>query len=70
MVLMHADLQDPPELIPDMLALASEERADVVFARRIGRDESRLKVLLATGFYATMRRLARVPYQDRPGLPP
>ena len=35
---MHADLQDPPELIPDMLRLADGEEADVVFARRIGRD--------------------------------
>ncbi len=66
-VLMHADLQDPPELIPEMLAAAREQDADVVFARRIGRDESRVKRLLATGFYAMMRRLARVPYQGQAG---
>jgi polyisoprenyl-phosphate glycosyltransferase len=66
-VLMHADLQDPPELIPDMLRSATEEEADVVFARRIGREESRLKRLLATGFYAMMRSLARVPYQGQAG---
>jgi glycosyltransferase involved in cell wall biosynthesis len=66
-VLMHADLQDPPELIADMLQAAEEQQADVVFARRIGRDESRLKRLLATGFYATMRTLARVPYQGQAG---
>ena len=36
--LMHADLLDPPELLPDMLALA-DGGADVVYARRIGRDE-------------------------------
>jgi glycosyltransferase involved in cell wall biosynthesis len=66
-VLMHADLQDPPELIPDMLQLARDEDADVVFARRIGRDESRLKRVLATSFYSTMRRLARVPYQGQAG---
>jgi glycosyltransferase involved in cell wall biosynthesis len=66
-VLMHADLQDPPELVPDMLKLADEEDADVVFARRIGRDESRLKRVLATGFYAMMRTLARVPYQGQAG---
>ena len=66
-VLMHADLQDPPELIPDMLRSAAEEQADVVFARRIGRDESRVKRLLATGFYAMMRSLARVPYQGQAG---
>jgi polyisoprenyl-phosphate glycosyltransferase len=66
-VLMHADLQDPPELIPDMLRSAEEEQADVVFARRIGREESAVKRLLATGFYAMMRSLARVPYQGQAG---
>jgi glycosyltransferase involved in cell wall biosynthesis len=65
-VLMHADLQDPPELIPEMLRLASEG-ADVVYARRIGRDESWLKRALATGFYALMARLARTPYQGQAG---
>jgi polyisoprenyl-phosphate glycosyltransferase len=66
-VLMHADLQDPPELIPDMLRVAEQELADVVFARRIGHEESRLKRLLATGFYTLMRNLARVPYQGQAG---
>jgi polyisoprenyl-phosphate glycosyltransferase len=66
-VLMHADLQDPPELIPDMLRMAAEEEADVVFARRIGRDESRTKRVLATGFYTLMAKLARVPYQGQAG---
>lgn len=64
--LMHADLQDPPELIPDMLAKA-RAGADVVYARRIGSDESRVKRVLATGFYNLMRRLARVPYQGQAG---
>src|SRR4051794_38417289 len=49
-VLMHADLQDPPELVPDMVTLA-QQGADVVYARRIGRDESRIKIALATAFY-------------------
>ncbi len=65
-VLMHADLQDPPELIPQMLAMAGEG-ADVVFARRIGRDESAVKRALATSFYTLMGRLARVPYQGQAG---
>jgi dolichol-phosphate mannosyltransferase len=65
-VLMHADLQDPPELIPEMLQRAAGG-ADVVYARRIGRDESMIKRALATGFYALMRRLARVPYQGQAG---
>jgi polyisoprenyl-phosphate glycosyltransferase len=65
-VLMHADLQDPPELIPEMLSTA-HGGADVVYARRIGRDESLLKRKLATGFYALMSRLARTPYQGQAG---
>ena len=65
-VLMHADLQDPPELLPDMLR-AAREGADVVYARRIGRDESWVKRMLATAFYGLMSRLARVPYQGQAG---
>ena len=65
-VLMHADLQDPPELIPEMVERATAG-ADVVYARRIGRDESIIKRTLATAFYALMRRLARVPFQGQAG---
>jgi polyisoprenyl-phosphate glycosyltransferase len=65
-VLMHADLQDPPELVPEMLAKA-RAGADVVYARRIGRDESLLKRQLATAFYTLMERLARTPYQGQAG---
>jgi len=65
-VLMHADLQDPPELVPEMLEKA-RAGADVVYARRIGSDESHTKRVLATAFYGLMRRLARVPYQGQAG---
>jgi polyisoprenyl-phosphate glycosyltransferase len=66
-VLMHADLQDPPELIPEMLALARREQADVVYARRIGSDESRIKHSLAGVFYTVMGHVARTPYQGQAG---
>jgi polyisoprenyl-phosphate glycosyltransferase len=66
-VLMHADLQDPPELIPEMLALARREHADVVYARRIGSDESPVKHSLAGVFYTLMGRVARTPYQGQAG---
>jgi glycosyltransferase involved in cell wall biosynthesis len=66
-VLMHADLQDPPELIPEMLALARREHADVVYARRIGSDESPIKHSLAGVFYTLMGRVARTPYQGQAG---
>ena len=66
-VLMHADLQDPPELIPEMLAALRNEEADVVYTRRIGSNESRLKRFLATIFYRMMERVSRVPYQGQAG---
>jgi polyisoprenyl-phosphate glycosyltransferase len=64
--LLHADLQDPPELIAEMLVRAGNG-ADVVYARRIGRDESLLKRTLATAFYRLMERMARTPYQGQAG---
>jgi dolichol-phosphate mannosyltransferase len=64
--LMHADLQDPPELLPEMLS-ALDGGADVAYARRIGRDESGLKRFLATAFYRLMERVAKVPYQGQAG---
>jgi dolichol-phosphate mannosyltransferase len=64
--LMHADLQDPPELLREMLD-AVLAGADVAYARRIGSDESAIKRILATGFYTLMRRVARVPYQGQAG---
>jgi polyisoprenyl-phosphate glycosyltransferase len=65
-VLMHADLQDPPELVPDMLR-AALDGADVVYARRIGRDESWVKRTLATAFYQLMARLSQSPFQGQAG---
>jgi glycosyltransferase involved in cell wall biosynthesis len=64
--LLHADLQDPPELIAEMLVRA-QNGADVVYARRIGRDESLLKRTLATAFYRVMELIARTPYQGQAG---
>ncbi|MEO8966767.1 MAG: glycosyltransferase family 2 protein [Solirubrobacteraceae bacterium] len=66
LALMHADLQDPPELLPELMA-AVTAGADVAYARRIGRDESALKRFLATAFYGLMARVARVPYQGQAG---
>lgn len=59
-VVIDADLQDPPELIPELLA---QWRAgyDVVFARRTQRDgESLLKRATASGFYRVIQRVSLV----------
>jgi polyisoprenyl-phosphate glycosyltransferase len=57
-ILIDADLQDPPELIPDLVA-RWEEGFDVVYAVRGRRDgESRVRLLAIAAFYRLFRRLA------------
>jgi polyisoprenyl-phosphate glycosyltransferase len=59
-VLMDGDLQDPPELIDQFLA-KFREGYDVVYATRRRRaGESRFKLLTASIFYRTIRRLTNV----------
>lgn len=59
-VVIDADLQDPPELIPDFIA-AFCEGYDVVYGRRIERDgETAFKRATAHAFYRLMKRLGPV----------
>ncbi len=57
MLVMAADLQDPPELIPEMLARI-ESGFDVVLAVRDDRQDSWLTVKLANVYHRLMRRYA------------
>lgn len=55
-VLLDADLQDPPELIPMMLARLRHEGVDVVYGQRRHRSgESRFKLGTASVFYRLLR---------------
>jgi dolichol-phosphate mannosyltransferase len=66
-VMLDADLQDPPELIPRML---DHWRAgcDVVYAVREQRDgESRFKLATARWFYRLFDKLAQVELQHNSG---
>jgi len=57
-VLIDGDLQDPPELIPELVA-RWEEGFDVVYALRERRDgESRVRLLAISAFYRLFRRMA------------
>lgn len=62
--IMDADLQDPPELLPFMIRLLRDERADVVYGKRKTRDgEAWTKRLTAWGFYRVINWLSgtRIP---------
>ncbi|WP_448572906.1 glycosyltransferase family 2 protein [Trichothermofontia sp.] len=59
-IVMDADLQDPPELIPAMVA-QWQAGFQVVYARRTQRrQEGWFKRLMAYGFYRVLHRLADV----------
>ena len=59
-VIIDADLQDPPELIPEMLKLW-EEGNEVIYGKRKTREgESIFKLLTAKMFYKTLNALSDV----------
>lgn len=59
-VLIDADLQDPPEIIPEMIA-KWREGYDVVYGKRIARrGETWFKKLTATLFYRLLRSMTSV----------
>jgi polyisoprenyl-phosphate glycosyltransferase len=60
-LIIDADLQDPPEVLGDMLSLM-DRGFDVVYGQRRRRvGETRMKLLTATLFYRLIERLADVP---------
>lgn len=57
-IVIDADLQDPPELIPSLIERWREDQADVVFAQRCSRaGENWLKRVTAFAFYRVMNAL-------------
>ncbi len=59
-VIIDADLQDPPELIPEMLKLW-EQGNEVIYGKRKTRmGESKFKLLTAKMFYKTLNALSDV----------
>jgi dolichol-phosphate mannosyltransferase len=66
-LIIDADLQDPPELLPQMWALM-DAGADVVYGKRRSRQgETRFKTLTARLFYRLIARLTDVPIPEDTG---
>ncbi len=64
---MDVDLQDPPELIPEMMA-KWRAGADIVLARRISRnDDTYFKRFTAAGFYRLLKFIGVTPIPENVG---
>ena len=59
-VIMDADLQDPPELIPDMLKYWEQGNEIIYGTRKTRKGESAFKLLTAKMFYKTLNALSDV----------
>ena len=66
-VMIDADLQDPPEVIPELLA-HWQRGSDVVYAVRSARaGESRFKLVTAKWFYRLISKLSSIELQENSG---
>jgi polyisoprenyl-phosphate glycosyltransferase len=66
-IIIDADLQDPPELIPDMIQYW-ELGYDDVFAKRKSRSgETWFKKWTASSFYKLLKKVTRIPIQENTG---
>ena len=62
---MDADLQDPPSLLPQMLAVIESQDCDNVATRRVNRKgEPPIRSFFARCFYKLMRRLSNIDIAD------
>lgn len=60
-VSIDADLQDPPEMIAEMVALADRDNLDVVYARRSSRSsDTWIKRNTARSYYALIRKMTGI----------
>ena len=66
-VMLDGDLQDPPELIPELVERWRDGADIVVAKRRVREGETRMKLATARWFYAVMGRLAQVELEPNAG---
>jgi glycosyltransferase involved in cell wall biosynthesis len=66
-VIIDADLQDPPELIPKMIELWEEGYDDVYAKRRSREGESWFKKFTSRQFYNVLQKFSNVPIQKDTG---
>lgn len=67
LVIIDADLQDPPELVPEMVALWQQGYEDVYARRRSRKGESWLKKTTSHLYYTVLQKLTTVKIQPDTG---
>ncbi len=67
LVIMDADLQDPPELIPEMIKYWEDGYDDVYAKRKSRKGESPLKKLTSWGFYRVLQSMTTIEVQKDTG---
>lgn len=58
-VMMDADLQDPPELIPEMFKKMKETDSDIIYAQRLERNETFFKRKIIWMFHKIFEKLSQ-----------
>jgi glycosyltransferase involved in cell wall biosynthesis len=66
-VIIDADLQDPPELIPEMIKYWQQGYDDVYARRQSRRGETWLKKLTSNGYYRVLQATTKIPIQRDTG---
>ncbi|BCG61252.1 glycosyltransferase family 2 protein [Paenibacillus sp. URB8-2] len=66
-IILDADLQDPPELIPEMLRYWEEGYDDIFAKRRSRAGETWLKKLTSSTFYKVLKKISNIPIQEDTG---
>lgn len=66
-IFIDADLQDPPELIPEMIDYWEQGYDDVYAKRKSRSGESWFKKYTASRFYKLLKKTTRIPIQENTG---
>lgn len=66
-IFMDADLQDPPELIPELVKYWEEGYDDVYAKRRSRKGETWLKKFTSTMYYRVLQKMTRIEIQKDTG---
>lgn len=61
LIVLDADLQDPPYLIPELIKIWKDQNADVVYGQRVNREgETWFKKVTASMFYRAINNISAV----------